>query len=175
MPKIFPAKEATKDKFKNGDMCHYEILRSEVASKEFGRIAQFMNQMKSYRSVPRQQVLFSFAGYDDDKRELIIIPEVVQYTKEILNQHSYFWYYAIPQTSDFFLTAFTFDENDYSVIANEVTRKLSVRVDPERFGFLAIEIKDALQSIGTHIDDEDGAFDCYKAWVEAIMSFSSPN
>jgi len=170
IPKVFLASEATKDKFQNGMFCHYEILREEVENADFTRIYKFMNQMKSYLSVPKQKVLFTFAGYDDDNRDLINIPEVVSYTKELLKRHWYFWYYAIPKTSYFFVTAFLLDENNHTVVTADLSHQISVKTNAAKLESLVFEIKDALQSFGTHIDDENGAAECCKLWIKFIAS-----
>jgi len=173
MPRFFVASETTEGKFKDGDICHYEILRKEVEYLKFGRISQFLNQLKSYRSIPRQRVIFTFAGYDNDSRELLNIPAVIHYTKELLKRHWYFWYYAIPNASYFFVIAFLFNENNYTILNDDTSRKVIVESDVAGIEDLVIEIKEALQSFGTHIDDEIGAHESYRAWIAFITSYTT--
>ena len=68
---FFTPDEMTQDIFDGKAMCHFEIERADVEGNDFERIDTFFEELRELGTAPRQKVWFSFAGYDDDKRELI--------------------------------------------------------------------------------------------------------
>ena len=162
---FFTAKEMSKDKFKsNNAMCHFEIDKADVESKNFDKTDNFIKKIASYGRIARQKVLFSFAGYDDDERELIYIPEVVKYTKELLRRHHCFWYYATPFNSEFFILAALIKEQNSVIVNIPLVRKFHVKQDPEELKHFLNEMAIKLNIYGEQIDDINGAVESLKAW-----------
>ena len=100
----------TRGNFKGNAICHFEITKQETIEQDIDRLDDFMSELREITPLSRQKVLFPFAGYDTDERELIYIPEVIRYTKGFISRHPYFWYYAVTFNSEFFFLAILFDE-----------------------------------------------------------------
>jgi len=162
---FFSPDEMKRSKFKRSAVCHYEIRKEEVESDDFNRFDKFMTALKSYRTLPRQKVLFSFAGYNDDERELVNIPKVVRYAKKIIAEYPHFWYYAITTNSEFFFLADLIEENNYTIVSNDISRKFHIKQDKERLENQLRKMGTALESFGSQANDEDGAFDSFKKWA----------
>jgi len=165
---MFSSDRMTKGKFKNNLECHYEITKQELDSGNFTRISEFMQRLESYGSLPRQKVMFTFAGYDDDKRELIQIPEVVKHTQIFINKHPSFWYYAIPARSPFFFMAMTVNLDNYLLVANDATRVFMTKLDNKRTRTLVEKMAVDLEAHGELVNDKPGAMDCLMAWAKLI-------
>ena len=165
---LFLSSEMTKDKFKGDSICHYEITKQELDSSDFTRIGEFMQQLESYGFFPRQKIWFTFAGFDSDKRELILVPEVVKYAQAFINKHPSFWYYAIPEHSPFFFMAMTIDMRNFLVVANDVTRQFKAKLDIEITKTLLEKMGVELEKYGDTINDKDGAMKCLMSWSRLI-------
>jgi len=170
---LFSPDKMTRSSFKGNSVCHYEIFREEVESKDFTRFDKFMAKLKSFRTIPRQKVVFAFAGYNDDKRELINIPEVVRYAKEVIEKYPYFWYYAITINSEFFLLADLFDEANYTIVSNDAKRKFYIKHDKEKIQHLIRKMAAGLEKFGEQSRDTEGALEAFKIWAAYIMSHLS--
>jgi len=163
---LFSPDKMTRSSFKGNSVCHYEIFKEEVESKDFTRFDKFITTLKSYRTLPRQKALFSFVGYNEDERELINIPEVVSYSKRIVNEYPCFWYYAITTNSEFFFLTDLFDENNYTIVSNSVSRKFHIKQDKEKLENQLRKMGAACEDFGKQINDDDGAFESFKVWAE---------
>ena len=64
--------------------------RINVENNNLDYIESFIECMRRNRKVANTTVLFSIFGYDDDTRELYQIPEVISYTRELLDKYPYF-------------------------------------------------------------------------------------
>lgn len=166
---FFPDK-MTRASFKGNAVCHYEILREEVECVDFTRFDKFMEKLKSFRTIPRQKVMFSFAGYNDDKRELINIPEAVHYAKKTIEKHPYFWYYATTINSEFFFLADLLDEKNYTIVRNDASRKFHMKHDKDTIQNLLRKMAAALEEFGNQSKDIEGALEAFRIWATYIMS-----
>jgi len=162
---LFSSDVMNRSKFNGKAVCHYEILKVEVEGNDFNRFNKFIEQLKSFRTLPRQKVLFSFAGYNDDERELLYIPEVIRYAKRIIAEHPYLWYYAITHNFEFFFLADLLDESNYTMVNNSVSRKINIKQDKEKLENYLRKMGNAMESFGEQFKDEDGAFESFKTWA----------
>lgn len=121
------------------------------------------------RSVARQKVLFSFAGYDSDERELIFIPEVVKYAKALVKRHPYFWYFATPYNSEFFFLVLLLDEKNHTIATVPSARKFHIKTDNEKIINMIKVMGMNLNIFGDDINDIDGAIESLKVWSEKIF------
>ena len=149
-------------------MCHFEITKSDVDNKNFNNVDIFIKKLKSFGTVARQKVLFSFAGYDNDKRELIYIPEVIRYTKELLKRYPFFWYYATPVNSEFFILAALLDEKNSVIVNVPLARNFHVKQDAENIKSFLYNAAVQLSIFGEQINDIDGAVKSLEAWSVII-------
>ena len=167
---LFSPDKITRGDFKGNAVCHYEIFREEVECSDYTRFDNFMAKLKSFRTIPKQKVMFSFAGYNDDKRELINIPEAVHYAKRLIEQYPYFWYYAITINSEFFVLADLFDDTNYTIVSNDARQKFYIKQDKESIQHLIRKMGAALEKFGEQLKDTEGALEAFKLWATFIMS-----
>jgi len=170
---FFTSNEMSRKKFMGSSICHYEITKDDVKSNNFTKLDDFMKSLKIYYSpVARQKVLFTFA-YDDDKRELIYIPEVIKYAKEIINRHPYFWYYSTTYNSEFFCLAELINLKNYTIFDMPANRKVHIEQDPENLKRLVYKIGGSLEKFGMQIKDPKGCLESLKIWGDLIMSHTN--
>ena len=166
---VFTSDEMTQDKFKGNSMCHFVISKEEVDDNDLERVNAFFEELREYETTPRQKVFFTFGGYDDDKRELIYIIEVVRYIKEMLTRNPWFWYYATPFNSEIFYLALLVDENDYMIADFPLARKFSIKTDPEKMKNIIFIMGANLSILGKDMDDIDGSLESLKVWSAKML------
>jgi hypothetical protein len=128
-----------------------------------------MEKVNSYGALARQKIWFSFSGYDDDKRELIYIPEAVSYAKKLISKYPYFWYYAIPYNSSFFYLIVFLDEKNMTIVNYPAAQSLYIKQDANSvMRFIKIMAMN-LNIFGEEIDDIDGSVACLKLWSDEIL------
>ena len=166
---FFAENEMTKKKFKENSFCNFEISKYEVDNLNFDSIDSFIKKLKSFGSVTRQKVLFTFTGYKDDKRELIFIPEVNQYTKELINRYPYFWYYATPDNSEFFFLSLLLREHKGVINTAPPVERFYFEQDKKEIKFFISAISKNLEKFGTEARDIRGAKESLKIWRTKIL------
>ena len=166
---FFTSDEMTEEKFNGKALCHFDISKDEVEGADFERIDTFFDELLEFDNKPRQKVFFTFDGYNDDKRELIYIIEVVRYVKAMITRHPYFWYFATPYNSEFFYLALLVDEKDIEIVDFPFARKFHLKTDPERIKRLIRVIGMNLNIFGEEINDISGAVESLKAWSEKML------
>ena len=173
---FFTEKEMTKDKFRGKSMCHFEIAKTDVDMRSYDNVDRFFKRLENFGAgTARQKVLFTFAGYDDDKRELIYIPEVIRYAKELSYNYPQLWYYATPLNSEFFVLADLLDEKN-SVIANvPLAQKFYIKKDAENLKSFLYDLARKLNFYGDKINDTDGALESLKAWSAVVTGSIGQN
>ena len=167
---VFSPDEMTRDKFKGNSVCRFIIDREEVDDNDLERVNAFFEELREYGTIPRQKVLFTFGGYDDDKRELIYIIEVAQYIKAMLTRNPWFWYYATPFNSEIFYLALLTDENEYVIADFPLARKFSLKTDPEKMQRLIYIMGINLNMYGEDMDDIDGALESLQVWSAKMLA-----
>ena len=167
--KFFDPEMLSDETLEGASICHYEIEKDEVESEDFDRLDGFMETLKMYGASARQKVWFTFSGYDDDKRELVFIPEVVQFIKTLLNRHPYFWYFAIPYNSEcFYLVVFL--QKDSTVATIPLVQKFYIKQDVELIQRFISVLAMNLNIFGEEIDDIKGSAECLKLWSSQILN-----
>jgi len=166
---FFNFDEMTREKFKGNSMCHFEISKEEVNDNDLERVNTFFEELREYGTIPRQKVFFAFGGYDDDKRELIHIIEVVRYIKAMLTRNPWFWYYATPFNSEIFYLALLVDENNYVIADFPLARKFSLKMDPDKMKSLIYTMGANLNMFGEDIGDIDGSLESLKVWSAKML------
>lgn len=163
-----PSKQISKKALESGAIFIFEITKKEVLGNNFNHINELMLQLKTFGKIARQKILFSFSGYENDK-DLLLIPEVVLYTQALLDQHPYFWYYAMIESSTFFTTAQVIDTKNYTAAANMKTSTTSVQVDAMKTLLLLKKMEDDMLAYGIKIDDLEGARDSLEKWSTSFL------
>lgn len=166
---FFSSNDINENKLFGNSICHFEIKKEEIENQNFKRIDTFMDKLTSYGSLARQKVLFSFADYDDDKRELIYVPEAVQYAKILVKNHPYFWYYAIQYNSAFFYLAFFVNDKNMTIATIPEAQKFFIKQDVEDLERFIKVMAMNLNIFGEEIGDIDGALECMKLWGSMII------
>jgi len=167
---FFSSNELAEFKFKGNSICHFEILRSEVNKNNYERLNRFFQKVYPYALTARQKVLFSFAGYDDDDRELSYIPEVVSYIKKLLRLYPYFWYYAIPLNSEIFFFAALMDERNSTLVKLDNKQKVYMQQDTKELQRFFTIMGYNLDIFGDEIKDINGAAESFKIWGKYVLN-----
>jgi hypothetical protein len=166
----FTPEDMSEDNFQGKSICHFEITKAEVEAEDFDRLDEFMETLKHYGSTARQKVLFSFAGYDEDKREIVFIPETLQYTKQLISRHPYIWYYALPFNSEFLYLAILLGQENMTVATIPIAKKFAVKQDPCTIMRLITVMARNMEIFGEEIDDIEGSVESLKLWSNKILS-----
>lgn len=134
---------------------------------DLSRMDDFMTMLERANTKARQKVLLTFADdYHDDKRELVFIPEVVEYIKAYAKKYPYFWYYVMPTDSIYlpqvFLTA-------NAVNLDGEAGKYALNVTTDAIKQFAHVLAYNLQAYGEAIRDIEGSAKSCKAWLDTVM------
>lgn len=69
------------------------IEREVVESGRIDEVVKFFTNIKATKGYFRERVLFSISGYDEDRRELFEIEEVMKWTRKVVEAIPYIFYY----------------------------------------------------------------------------------
>lgn len=127
----------------------------------------FMAMLERANKKARQKVLLTFSDdYQDDKRELIFIPEVVEFIKAYATKYPYFWYYVMP-TESIYLPQVFFTAS--AVNFDKDAGKYALNVSADAIKHFAHTLAHNLQAYGESIHDIEGSAKSCKAWLDTVM------
>ncbi len=138
---------------KENDIFFYAVSKQEIINNDFNRIRKSLETLKKAGKDAKGKLFLTFDGYDNDKREIYMIPEIRSFVKNIWKEYKFLFY---------FLTLFDNNRaiifaclNDFKVIQNEKEKKCKLEIIYNE------EIKKqtikAMKNYGLLIDDIDGA------------------
>lgn len=159
------------DEFKSSmfkkHQCYFDVKKHECMEIDLSRMDNFMSMLERSTQKARQKVLLTFAeDYKEDKRELIFIPEVVNYIMAFAKKYPYFWYYVMPNDSIYLPQVFLQKKR---VNINSATEKYALNVDSDNLLNFTRVLAYNLQMYGESIRDIEGSAKSCKAWVDSIM------
>lgn len=163
---ILKPDEITAELFKKQKtLCNYAIYKDEAQKRKHGRFDTFIKFLDKVGAPACLKVLFNFEGYDDDKREIYVIPAAREYVQWINNKYPYFWYYAIPTASSFLLFSLLHDPQ--RAMFGET--KVKFNFSDEQRDALAGGITQAVTAYGMRKEDPTGAAEAIKAWHDLLL------
>ena len=71
------------EQVKNATILVYAVSKEEIINKKYTRLLNSLNILKLSGKHAKGKLMLTFDGYDDDKREIYMIPEVREYVKYI--------------------------------------------------------------------------------------------
>src|SRR5574344_1844500 len=74
----------------------YSVSKNEVDRKDYKRIKFNLELLTKTGKKAREKLLFTFDGYDNDKREIYMIPEIREFVKNIWKEYKHFFYFLTP-------------------------------------------------------------------------------
>ena len=85
----------TRDMFDGHSLVAYQVQKKEAAKSDYTRYDELVSVLNEAGTAARASVGIAFA-YDDDRRELLQIPEVVAYVKGMFERCPHLLYYLMP-------------------------------------------------------------------------------
>lgn len=92
------------EQVKESDIILYAVSKLEVENKDLQRLSNNLEILKQAGKDAKGKLFLTFDGYDNDEREVYMIPEIRSFVKTIWKKYKYLFY---------FLTAI---ENNRSII-----------------------------------------------------------
>lgn len=92
------------EQVKASDIILYAVSKLEIENKDLQRLSNSLEILKQAGKDAKGKLFLSFDGYDNDEREVYMIPEIRSFVKTIWEKYKYLFY---------FLTAF---DNNRSII-----------------------------------------------------------
>ena len=71
----------------------YSVSKREVDNKDFSRIRKSLEILKETGKKAKGKMVLSFSGYDDDIREVYMIPEIREFVRILWNEYKYIFYF----------------------------------------------------------------------------------
>ena len=108
---------------KENDIFFYAVSKQEITNNDFNRIRKSLETLKKAGKDAKGKLFLTFDGYDNDKREIYMIPEIRSFVKNIWKEYKFLFY---------FLTLFDNNRaiifaclNDFKVIQNEKEKSVN--------------------------------------------------
>lgn len=138
---------------KTVDMLVYSVSKREIINKDFTRIRINLEILKKAGKDARGKLYLTFAGYENDKREIYMIPEIRNFVKTIWEEYKYLFY---------FLTSFDNNKSIIFACINDIKVSQNIRNHQTNLKILYnAEVKSktitATENFGSLIGDFDGA------------------
>lgn len=135
------------------DIIIYSVSKSEIINRDFKRIKKNLEILKIAGKNAKGKLFLTFDGYENDVREIYMIPEIRKYVKTIWEEYEYIFY---------FLTSF--DNNKAIVFAcindfkayqyiNNKKMELEILYNDE----IKLRTVTSTEKFGILINDLDGA------------------
>lgn len=131
----------------------YSVSKREIISKNFERLRKSLEVLKKAGKDAKGKLYLTFEGYEDDKREIYMIPEIRDFVRSIWEEYKYLFY---------FLTSFDNNKaiifaciNDFKAYQNNNTGITGLKIvyDEE----VKLQTITAMTDFGITINDVDGA------------------
>ncbi|OKZ73904.1 MAG: hypothetical protein BHW00_07240 [Clostridium sp. 26_22] len=137
---------------KENNIIFYAVSKQEIINKDFNRIRKTLRILKDAGKEAKGKLFLTFDGYENDKREIYMIPEIRSFVKNIWEEYRFLFY---------FLTLFDNNRaiifaclNNFKVLQNNKEKKCRLEIIYNE------EIKNktinSMKNYGILIDDVDG-------------------
>ena len=78
---------------KKASLILYSVSKNEILNKDHSRILYTMEQLNQSGKDGREKLMLTFDGYDNDEREIYMIPEIRDFVKYIYEQYNHLFYF----------------------------------------------------------------------------------
>lgn len=140
------------EQVKENDILFYAVSKREILNNDFNRIRKSLEILKEAGKDAKGKLFLTFDGYDNDKREIYMIPEIRNYVKNVWDDYKFLFY---------FLTSFDNNRaiifaclNDFKAIQNHIDKKCKLEIIYNQK--IKEQTINAMKKYGLLIDDIDG-------------------
>lgn len=149
------------EQVKESDIILYAVSKLEVENKDLQRLSNCLEILKQAGKDAKGKLFLTFDGYDNDEREVYMIPEIRSFVKTIWEKYKYLFY---------FLTAFDDNRsiifaciNNFEALQNKDTGVVKLQIIYNQDTNL--QVIAAMKDFGKIIDDADGAKNIVKTII----------
>lgn len=140
------------EQVKENDILFYAVSKREILNNDFNRIRKSLEILKEAGKDAKGKLFLTFDGYDNDKREIYMIPEIRNFVKNVWDDYKFLFY---------FLTSFDNNRaiifaclNDFKAIQNLRDKKCRLEIIYNQK--IKEQTINAMKKYGLLIDDNDG-------------------
>lgn len=140
------------EQVKENDILFYAVSKREILNNDFNRIRKSLEILKEAGKDAKGKLFLTFDGYDNDKREIYMIPEIRNFVKNVWDEYKFLFY---------FLTSFDNNRaiifsclNDFKAIQNHRDKKCRLEIIYNQK--IKEQTINAMKKYGLLIDDIDG-------------------
>ncbi len=140
------------EQVKENDILFYAVSKREILNNDFNRIRKSLEILKEAGKDAKGKLFLTFDGYDNDKREIYMIPEIRNFVKNVWDDYKFLFY---------FLTSFDNNRaiifaclNDFKAIQNHRDKKCRLEIIYNQK--IKEQTINAMKKYGLLIDDIDG-------------------
>lgn len=161
MLNIFAESIKNPDMVKNMDLVFFSVTREEIINKSYKRLLDTLEVLKKSGKYGRNKLLLNIDGYNNDSREIYMIPEVRDFIQGIWKECKFFLYFVsdIGGTRDVFVACL----NEY--ISHKYVGMKETILEVNYNKFVMQETVDAIIRYGMQVNDYDEAFKIAKKLV----------
>lgn len=149
------------EKVKASDIILYAVSKLEIENKDLQRLSNSLEILKQAGKDAKGKLFLTFDGYDNDEREVYMIPEIRSFVKTIWEKYKYLFY---------FLTAFDNNRsiifaciNNFEALQNKDTGVVELQIIHNYE--INIPIIAAMKDFGKSINDIEGAINIVQTIV----------
>lgn len=81
------------DNIKDFDCIVFTIYKREIINKDLSRTIKLIKKLEEAKEHARGKVVFIVDGYNNDKREIYMIPEIREFFKLVYEKYPYLFYF----------------------------------------------------------------------------------
>lgn len=81
---------------KKADLVVYAIHREDLINKNFSKFDNVLEALQQAGKNARGKLMITFDGYDNDDREIYLIPEIRDFVKHFYDKCNYLFYFLTP-------------------------------------------------------------------------------
>lgn len=151
---MFEIKDVIEDteQVKKSNLFLYAVSKREVKNKDFSRLRNNLEILKKSGKDAKGKLYLSFDGYDNDKREVYMIPEIREFVKTIWQEYKYLFYFlTLLDNNRTTIYACLNDFKAYQYMNEKVCKFKIIQKEEIRKQTI-----DAMRKYGLIIDDVDG-------------------
>ena len=78
---------------KNAELLIYTISKREIVDKDYKRILRSLETLKKVGKDAKRKLFLIIEGYNDDKREVYMIPEIREFIQYVYSKYKYLFYF----------------------------------------------------------------------------------
>lgn len=143
------------------DLYFFAVSKEEVLRKDYKRVIEIFEIFKKAGKHGKNKLLLNIDGYNDDSRELYMIPEVRDFIQGIWKECKFFLYFVsdIGGTRDVFVACL----NEY--ISHRYVNMNEISLEVNYNKLVMQETVKAIIKYGMQVNDYDGALKIAKSIV----------